>query len=186
MASMSVSNAENAASAARLFALFDSMEIPYKNHEHPPTSTATSKVDFDVPAEALTKNLFLKDDKGGFWIITALVSTKIDFKTLAGTLEVKRLRFGSEESLLEHLGIKGGSVTMFALMNDQKKMVFPLIDEEITKHEWTCNHPLHNEATTVIATKDLFKFINGLGRGYRILKKEEMSPFFPPSLNEKS
>ena len=158
----------------KLFTRLELLNIPYQNYPHNPVMTCADKIDVEIPAPH-TKNLFLKDDKGKFWLISALDDTRIELTTVAKVLQVKKLRFGSEESLMEHLGVKPGAVTMFALINDEQNAVRPLIDERIFQHEKTCFHPLHNEATTVIASQDLLRFIIGLGREYKVLKQQELS-----------
>jgi Ala-tRNA(Pro) deacylase len=151
--------------AQRLFAAFDAASIKYQNIEHKPVLTCEDQKSIEIPAPH-TKNLFLKDKGGKFWLVAALDDTNIQLKTLASKLNVRELRFGNPESLMEHLGVKPGAVSIFALINDEKRSVSPVVDERIFEHENTAFHPLHNEATTVIASKDLIKFFDHLRREY--------------------
>jgi len=164
----------NSDASAKLFALFESLKIEYRNYPHEPVMTCAAMKDLEIPAP-LTKSLFLKDKKGKFWLIAALQDTKIELNTVAKVLNVGSLRFADETLLMKYLGVKPGAVTIFGLINDTEKMVNPIIDAEILKGEKTSFHPLHNEATTVIASKDLIKFIEGVGRQYRILTRKELS-----------
>jgi Ala-tRNA(Pro) deacylase len=151
----------------KLFDFFDSLKIGYQTYYHNPVFTCQEKVDVEIPAPS-TKNLFLKDDKKSFWLISALQETKIDLKLVAKVFDAKGLRFAQAELLREYLGVEPGSVTFFALMNDKEKRVFPILDRKIFDAELVGFHPLKNDATTVIASKDLIKFIESLGREYRI------------------
>src|SRR3569623_1287373 len=60
---------------------------------------------------AHTKNLFLKDDKGRLWLISAEQQTQINLKTLPKTMGSGRQSFGSEERLFAALGERQGSET---------------------------------------------------------------------------
>lgn len=152
----------------KLFDFFDALGIKHQTYHHKPVFTCEESMDVEIPAPG-TKNLFLKDDKKQFWIISALQKTKIDLKAVAKTLDTKGLRFAQPELLREYLGVEPGSVTIYALINDVTKKVFPILDQKIFDAEVTCFHPLKNDATTVIASRDLIKFIEALGREYQLL-----------------
>ena len=77
----------------------------------------------------LCKNLFLRDSKGKrHFLITADEKTKVDLKALGRQLGAGTLSFASEERLEKYLGVKQGSVTPFALMNDTEHAVEFFID----------------------------------------------------------
>lgn len=155
----------------KLFDFFDTLGIKHTTYHHNPVFTCDEAMSVTIPAPA-TKNLFLKDDKKRLWLISALQATKIDLKAVAKALDAKGLRFADAQLLNEHLGVEPGSVTFFALINDAQKKVFPVLDKKILEHEVTCFHPLKNDATTVIAAKDLIKFVQALGREYKIFDFE--------------
>ena len=152
----------------KLFDFFDSLGIKHQTYHHNPVFTCAEEVGIEIPAPP-TKNLFLKDDKKRLWLISALQETKIDLKAVAKALDAKGLRFAQPELLLEHLGVEPGSVTFFALINDVEKKVFPILDKKVLEHEVACFHPLKNDATTVIASKDLIKFVEGLSRDCKVI-----------------
>lgn len=155
----------------QLFDYFDSLGIAHTTYHHNPVFTCDEEINVEIPAPP-TKNLFLKDDKKRLWLISALQATKIDLKAVAKALDAKGLRFAQPELLREHLGVEPGSVTFFALINDQQKKVFPILDKKIFANDATCFHPLKNDATTVIASKDLIKFVEALGREYKVIDFE--------------
>jgi len=92
---------------------------------------------------------------------------------LAKALECPRLSFGKPDLLLEILGVTPGSVTPFALINDQDHRVQPLLDQAMLAHEILNYHPLTNEATTTIKSKDLPKFIKAMGHEVKIVDLDE-------------
>ncbi|MEM7041791.1 MAG: prolyl-tRNA synthetase associated domain-containing protein, partial [Pseudomonadota bacterium] len=109
------------------------------------------------------KSLFLKDKKGGLWLMVCLDRRRLDVNGLAKTLGIPRLSFGKPELLLEVLGVTPGSVTPFALINDGEHRVRVLLDKAMLDHELLNYHPLTNEATTTIRSADLLAFIEAMG-----------------------
>jgi Ala-tRNA(Pro) deacylase len=115
-----------------------------------------------------TKNLFLKSKKGAIFLVVALNDAAIDLKTLHKQLESGRLSFGSPDLLWALLGVKPGSVTPFALINDTGCRVTVVLDEAMLRHDLLNYHPLENTATTSIARDDLLRFIRACGHDPRI------------------
>lgn len=115
------------------------------------------------------KSLFLKDKKGGLWLLVCLDRRRIDMNRLAKALGCPRLSFGKPELLQEVLGVTPGSVTPFALINDQDHRVQPLLDLAMLEHELLNYHPLINEATTTIKAADLPVFIQAMGHDLRTI-----------------
>ena len=79
------------------------------------------------------------------------------------------LSFGSAELLEELLGVKPGSVTPFALINDTGQRVTVILDEAMMRHDFLNYHPLENTATTNIAREDLLRFIRSCGHEPKII-----------------
>lgn len=115
------------------------------------------------------KSLFLKDKKGGLWMLVCLDRRRIDMNRLAKVLGCPRLSFGKPELMTEILGVTPGSVTPFALINDDQHQVQPLLDKAMLDHEVLNYHPLTNEATTTISAGDLPKFIQAMGHEARVI-----------------
>ncbi len=152
----------------RLFGYLDSLDIQHTTYHHNPVFTCEDAMSVEIPAP-YTKNLFLKDDKKRLWLISALQATVVDLKAVGRALGTKGLRFAQPELLREHLDVEPGSVTIFALINDTTRQVFPLLDQRIFDADLTCFHPLKNDATTVIASADLLRFVAGLEREYKVM-----------------
>ncbi|HEX5796240.1 MAG TPA: prolyl-tRNA synthetase associated domain-containing protein [Geminicoccaceae bacterium] len=93
------------------------------------------------------KSLFLKDKKGGLWLLVCLDHRRIDMGRLAKAIASPRLSFGKAELLQEILGVGPGSVTPFALVNDRDRRVQPLLDQAMLARDRLNFHPLTNRAT---------------------------------------
>lgn len=149
---------------AELFARLDALGIKTKTVEHAAVFTVedSTGVDPGLPG-ADTKNLFLKDDRGGLVLVVAKSTAKVDIKGLGRKLGMGRLSFGKPELLLEVLGVTPGSVTAFAPVNDLNGRVGVILDQELQRHNSVNCHPLENTATTNIALDDLLRFIRATG-----------------------
>jgi len=89
-----------------------------------------------------TKNLFLKDKKGGLWLAVMLEERRTDLKLLADALGAPRFSFGNGELLAEMLGVRPGSVTPFALINDSAHHVAVVLDRAMLAIDPLNFHPL--------------------------------------------
>ena len=103
-----------------LFARLDALGIAHRTYVHPPVFTVAEAAALRgaLPG-GHCKSLFLKDKKGGLWLVVALEERRIDLKRLADALGAPRFSFGSAELLYEVLGVRPGSVTPFAA--DQRR-----------------------------------------------------------------
>ena len=110
-------------------------------------------------AGAHTKNLFLKDAKGQLWLISAADRTQIDLKRLHQVIGSARLSFGKAELMEATLGVTPGSVTAFALINDQSHRVRFVLDRVLAGAERVNFHPLTNTATTGIGQAGFRTFL---------------------------
>lgn len=150
----------------------DSIGIAHKTYNHQAVFTCEEVSAYQdiFPKEmGHIKNLFLKDRKDRYYLISALYETTIDLKSLAKQLEAPKLRFASAEELETMLGVKPGSVTTFALINDATRQVSVILDPGIFNYASIGLHPLRNDMTTTLAPQDLEKFLNSLGYTYRTL-----------------
>lgn len=113
---------------------------------------------------AHTKNLFLKDDKGQLWLISAEQKAQINLKVLPKLIGSGRLSFGSPERLYAALGVTPGSVTALALINDPEHKVKFLLDKTLAEAAIVNFHPLTNTATTALTQSDFRAFLTSLDR----------------------
>ena len=148
------------ANQTTLFARLDALGIPHVTVEHAPMFTVeeSQALRGTLPG-AHTKNLFLKDKAGRLALVVGKEDTRVDLKALAPLIGMGRLSFGSAEQLMAVLGVRPGSVTPFALINDPDLRVLVVVDAALTAFDEVNCHPLRNDATTRLATADLLHFI---------------------------
>ncbi len=152
------------ATRAELFAFLDGLSIKHTTMDHRPVFTVEEGEDIKAQLPGgHSKNLFLKDKKGAFILISALGSTEIRLNQLHKTLGCARLSFGRAELMEEILGVTPGSVTAFALINDQPAQIRFILDTALMAHDIVNFHPLKNDATTAIASDDLVRFACATG-----------------------
>ena len=165
----------------QLFARLDALGIAHRTHRHPPVFTVAEAVALrgQLPG-GHCKSLFLKDKKGGLWLIVALEEPRVDLKFLAERLGAPRFSFGNAQLLREVLGVRPGSVTPFGLANDAAHRVTVVLDRAMLEHDPLNYHPLENDRTTAIAPADLLHFIADCGHRPRIVDLDAIMPAAAP------
>jgi Ala-tRNA(Pro) deacylase len=134
-------------------------------HDHPPVFRVEEGLELKASMPgAHTKNLFLKDKKGAVWLVSARQDTVVDLKRLPRAIGSDRLSFGREELLWELLGVRPGSVTALALINDPARRVTFVLDRALWEADVVNFHPLTNAATTALSQADFRGFLTMLGR----------------------
>lgn len=153
-----------------LFARFDELGIAHRTYSHPAVFTVAEATALrgSLPG-AHCKSLFFKDKKGGFWLAVMLEERRIDLKKLAARLTAPRFSFGGAADLQRLLGVQPGSVTPFALLNDLRHLVTPVLDAAMLEYDPLNYHPLVNDRTTAISAPDLLRFIGSSGHVPRIV-----------------
>ncbi|MBO9100204.1 MULTISPECIES: prolyl-tRNA synthetase associated domain-containing protein [unclassified Rhizobium] len=157
---------------ADLFAFLDAMGIAHKTLEHPAVFTVAESVSLrDQIPGGHTKNLFVKDKKDNFFLLTVEENAAVDLKTVHTLIgAASKVSFGKPEKLMEYLGVIPGAVTAFGAINDIGHHVTFVIDEALMADDIINCHPLSNEATTSIATQDLVRFMEATGHTPLVLK----------------
>jgi Ala-tRNA(Pro) deacylase len=153
------------ATPADLFAYLDRLGIAHNTVTHPALFTVeeSQALRGTIPG-GHTKNLFLKDKKGGLYLVTALEDALIELKSLHRLLQASgRFSFGSAELMRATLGVEPGAVTPFAAMNDTERRVTVVLDAAMMQHDTLNYHPLINTMTTSIARADLIRFLEATG-----------------------
>jgi len=152
------------ATRADLLASFDALGIKTTTTDHRPVFTVEEGADIKAAIPGgHTKNLFLKDRNGALFLVCALGETRVAINQLHKVLGCARLSFGPEEALYETLGVRPGSVTVFALINDRNHKITLILDEALIASDPVNFHPLSNDATTTIRQIDLQKFLAAWG-----------------------
>ena len=150
---------------APLLARLAELAIAAETVRHPPLHTVAEsqalRGDLDG---AHIKNLFLRDKKRTMWLVTVLEDKPVDLKALRPLIGARgTLSFGNAELLHGALDVAPGAVTPFAVMNDVAGAVAVVLDRDVLMHAQINAHPLHNAATTALATRDLIRFLEACG-----------------------
>jgi Ala-tRNA(Pro) deacylase len=148
----------------QLLARLDELGIATVTHRHAPAFTVEqgNAVWGAIPG-VHCKNLFLKDAKARLWLVVAPADRRVDLKRLPERIGSARLSFGSAELLEQVLGVRPGSVTPFALVNDAARRVSLVLDRAMMDAPLLNFHPLSNDRTTTIATPDFRRFLASTG-----------------------
>jgi Ala-tRNA(Pro) deacylase len=138
--------------------------IPYAAHEHAAVFTVAEsrKLDAGFPG-AHTKNLFLKDAAGAFWLVTVPAEARVDLKALPAAIGCKRVSFAKPEDMERLLGITPGSVTPLAMINAAPGSVTVVLEEGLAAAERINVHPLRNTGTLGLAGADVLRLLRHWG-----------------------
>ncbi|CAL5192181.1 unnamed protein product [Lathyrus oleraceus] len=151
----------------QLLAQLKELQINFSQYEHPVILTVEEGEKYvGNLGGGLSKNLFLKDKKHRFYIVSASVNTKVDIKVLSQRLGLGKggLRMAPAEALTEMLQVPLGCVTPFAVVNDSARDVVLLLDQGFKTHEFCFFHPLANDMTISLNAHDLDEFLKSIGK----------------------
>jgi len=154
---------------AKVLEILDKLGIEYTRREHPPVFTVeqAEKHWSDITG-AHCKNLFLRNKKGNRHYLVILLSRKqADLRSLNEKLNEDRLSFGSPDRLKKYLGLEPGSVSPFGLINDPRKEVTVIVDQDLKQEARVNFHPNVNTSTVGISTADFEKFLAWSGQTVR-------------------
>lgn len=143
---------------ARLYADLAALGIVYEVYEHAAVFTVEESSQHTRHIKgAHTKNLFLKDKAGAFWLVTVPDEARVDLKSLPDAIGCGRVSFGKAEDMERLLGIMPGSVTALSAINDAGGAVRFVVDAGLAKANTVNCHPLRNSATLSLAPTDLVR-----------------------------
>ncbi|XP_031124664.1 uncharacterized protein LOC116027279 isoform X1 [Ipomoea triloba] len=175
-------------SKEQLLARLQELQIDFARSDHPVVMTVEAQAKYVGNIKgALCKNLFLKDKKNRFYIVSALSETKVDLKVLSQRLGLGKggLRMAPEEAFTEVLQVPLGSVTPFALVNESARHVSLVLDRGLKTQERCIFHPLSNDTSIALNARDLDKFLNSIGKTLAYVDLEANPPIGkdqPPDL----
>ncbi|PKP86315.1 MAG: prolyl-tRNA synthetase associated domain-containing protein [Alphaproteobacteria bacterium HGW-Alphaproteobacteria-17] len=137
---------------AGLLADLTTLGIPFAAYDHDAVFTVAESdaVNAAIPGEH-TKNLFLKDNGGAFWLVTVPSAARVDLKALPAAIGSKRVSFGKAEDMDRLLGIAPGSVTPLAAIHAAPGSITVVLDATLAEADPVNVHPLRNTATLGLA-----------------------------------
>jgi Ala-tRNA(Pro) deacylase len=158
-------------SPEELLAFLDQLGIKVTTMTHEPLFTVADSQQLrgEIPG-AHTKNLFLKDKKDNYFLLTVEEEASVDLKSVHQLIgAASRVSFGRPEALMELLGVAPGAVTVFGAINDTAGRVKVVIDAALAAEPLINAHPLVNTATTSISADDLMAFVRATGHDPLVL-----------------
>ena len=161
-----------------LFAYLADLRIQTETTDHAPVFTVDESRQLRglIPG-AHTKNLFLRDNKKTYFLLTLDEERAVDLKALRPLIGARGgLSFASAAALEEHLGVKPGSVSPFAVINDKAGAVRMFLDATLVEAPVVNCHPLTNTKTSSIAPADLLAFLRATGHEPEILALGPVEP----------
>ncbi len=146
---------------SRLSEYFNKYNITYIKHRHPAFFTVEEAKPYEKDFTfTRSKNLFLTDKQGNFFLYCLPADKKAPLKELKRALDIKELRFASESDLFEQLGLKPGHVSIFALVRNRN--IHLILDKELWDAKTLGFHPNVNTATLELTHENFVKFYNSL------------------------
>jgi Ala-tRNA(Pro) deacylase len=142
--------------------------ILYREYAHPAVFTVaeSDKVTQHVPGMR-TKNLFLRDEAGKFYLVCMPGHERLDLKSLKQYLKVKELKFGTPEELAAELHLEPGSVSPLAMIHAKNTKL--LVDSKIWEAAEIGVHPNKNTATLVLTHTAFARFCATLSASWEVL-----------------
>ena len=157
-------------SEARLLADLEAAGVAFTVHEHEAVFTVEESAGLhDAIPGAHTKNLFLKDAKGRFWLVTLPHDRRADLKFIGRQTGAGKLSFANPDHLLRLLGVTPGSVTPLAVINDVDGAVTVVLDAAFDPVGTINVHPLRNTATLALGFGDLVASLARWGHAPQIV-----------------
>jgi len=147
----------------RVYDFLDKLGIQYQriDHEAAMTMEACEEIDHALGDNTtICKNLFLCNrQETDFYLLLMPGDKPFKTKDLSAQIHSARLSFAKPEYMEKYLDITPGSVSVLGLMNDSKKKVQLLIDEDVMKEPYFGCHPCINTSSLKFTTEDLMQKI---------------------------
>jgi Ala-tRNA(Pro) deacylase len=143
-----------------LLNLLEQREIPFFCEEHDSVLNMAESEKLTLSLEgARCKNLLLQDKRGRYFLVVTTATKSLDLSAVAEALSSKRLSFASADKLFELLGIRTGSLSPLALVNDDARYVRLVIDSGLARESTFLFHPLENNASVSLSRAALDDFL---------------------------
>ncbi|QRR08142.1 prolyl-tRNA synthetase associated domain-containing protein [Burkholderia sp. MS455] len=147
-----------------LLELLEQRHVPFACEYHEPVFNMAESGALNLSlAGARCKNLLLQDKLGALYLVVTTAQKSLDLSAVARTLNSKRLSFVSADRLFGLLGVRPGSLSPLALINDHARNVRLVIDEDLAHERIFLFHPLDSTATIALSRRDFEVFLHGIG-----------------------
>ena len=148
-----------------------SLEIEFDYYEHEAIPTIELALVHKKEIEAThCKNLFLRNHKGKKHYFVVIEQSKaVNIRQLEQLLKQGKLSFASEKRLDKYLGVKPGAVSPLGLIYDKEQNSKVFIDQELQLAEKLSFHPNVSDASLVLKTTDLLKYLDSISISYEFI-----------------
>ncbi|MBD5082361.1 MAG: prolyl-tRNA synthetase associated domain-containing protein [Ruminococcaceae bacterium] len=150
-----------------VYETLDKMGITYRKAEHRAIFSrddVTPEEEYLWEGYKVSKNLFLRNAKGDkHYLVVTTVDKKADLKKVAEEIGSTRLSFASEQRLDKYLKVKPGSISSFAVLNDENSEIIVVFDNELVGEKNFALHPNENTATIFIDFADVERIVREHG-----------------------
>jgi len=149
----------------KILDLLDELQIEYTNYEHEAVFTCDEAKGVDIPGYRV-KSLLLRNKKATNYYMVVLPDNKqLDTNIIRAIFDDSKMSFASPERMMDKIGLKPGSVSPFALINNTEWDIRVVFDS-ILKEELIGFHPLQNDNTVVLNMKSVEHFLENIGSEY--------------------
>lgn len=149
----------------KIFDVLNELQIEYTNYEHDAVFTCDEAKGVDIPWYRV-KSLLLRNKKAtNFYMVVLPDNKQLDTNIIRAIFDDSKMSFASEERMMEKIGLKPGSVSPFALINNEGRDIRVVFDS-ILKDELIGFHPLRNDNTVVLNMVSVEHFLENLGSEY--------------------
>ncbi|MCP4313016.1 MAG: prolyl-tRNA synthetase associated domain-containing protein [Bacteroidetes bacterium] len=155
----------------KVLEVLDGLNIKYEIFDHPPVPTVEDALPYWNKIDAThCKNLFFRNHKGNrHYLVILRHDRQLNIRDLELRLKQGKISFASPQRMEKHLGLSGGSVSVFGLINDRENHVHLFLDKALEKAELITFHPNENTATVVISQDSFMAFLNWSGNSYEYI-----------------
>ncbi|GAB7549519.1 YbaK/EbsC family protein [Cupriavidus sp. 8B] len=134
----------------------------YEEHEQVLNMAESSELTLSLDG-ARCKNLLLQDRLGQCYLVVTTADKSLDLAALAKTIGSKRLSFVPSDRMYELLGVRPGSLSPLALVNDLHARTKLVFDIDLASETTFLFHPLDSSATVALSQPELITFLTSIG-----------------------
>ena len=162
----------------KVLRLLKELDIKYELYEHPPVPTVEDALPYWDKIDAThCKNLFFRNHKGNrHYLVILKHNRKLNIRDLEQRLKQGKISFASPQRMERYLGLTGGSVSIFGLINDKENHVHLFLDDGLKSADKISFHPNENNATVVISDRAFIKFLDWSKNSYEYISLYDSDP----------
>jgi Ala-tRNA(Pro) deacylase len=148
------------------------LDISYEMIEHPPVPTIEEAMNYWEQIDAThCKNLFFRNHKGNrHYLVILRADRELNIRDLEQRLKQGKISFASPKRMQKYLGLEGGSVSLFGIINDEENHVHLFLDAALEHAEKISFHPNDNTASLIISNASFHRFLQWSGNSYEFLQ----------------